>query len=113
SAFLAEVDPLYATDLSVNPTPLYDWTNFDTISDVFNKTGRKMIFHHVIFTHYQGKNYSSSGISRNDSGAAFSNGASDLIVSLGTPGWPGNGSSTDQADSLMHEFGHNLGLQHG
>jgi hypothetical protein len=53
-----------------------------------------------------------SGISRNPSGASFGNGASDFIVSLG--GWSSNpGTTNQQAGTLMHELGHNLGLRHG
>ena len=83
----------------------YDWSAFQTIKDAnFTPTGRTPIFHYVISAH----NYdstTSSGISRGI-------GASDLIVSLGSF-TNGVGTVNEQAGTLMHELGHNLGLQHG
>jgi hypothetical protein len=85
----------------------YDWTAFQGIKDEaggFTETGRTPIFHYVISAH----NYdatTSSGISRGI-------GASDLIVSLGS--FTNQvGSANEQAGTLMHELGHNLGLRHG
>jgi Big-like domain-containing protein len=83
----------------------YDWSAFQALKDAnFTPTGRTPIFHYVISAH----NYdstTSSGISRGI-------GASDLIVSLGSF-TNGVGSVDEQAGTLMHELGHNLGLRHG
>ncbi|HEY4364159.1 MAG TPA: choice-of-anchor D domain-containing protein [Bryobacteraceae bacterium] len=102
----SEREPLSDTDYK---TQQFDWTNFDTFATPFLNTGRKMVFHHVLFSHNQSTNFTSSGISRNDDNK-FSDGASDLVVSLG--GWT---TDTDliEGGTLMHELGHNLALQHG
>ncbi|HEY3363527.1 MAG TPA: hypothetical protein VGK74_00470 [Symbiobacteriaceae bacterium] len=99
---LAEVTPL-----GTSSGGSYNWSAFQAIKDSaggFTQTGRTPIFHYVISAH----NYdstTSSGISRGI-------GASDLIVSLGS--FTGSvGSTNEQAGTLMHELGHNLGLHHG
>ena len=97
----------------------YDWTAFENIKKTnFYPTGRSPIFHYVIAAFLQepppsgGKQNTSTGISRNDlDPAKFNTGASDLIISLGGTG--GAGIPIQQAGTLMHELGHNLGLQHG
>ena len=102
-----------------DPTPFntrtgaFDWTLFDTLSANFTGTGRAYAFHHVIFGHEQHPGYASSGISRNADKAAFYNGASDLIVTLGDVKDNPQGTVSQQAGTLMHELGHNLGLAHG
>jgi len=74
---------------------------------------RKLVFHYALFAS-----------SRNADGSAGSSGVAkvfgnDLIISLGnynfTPDTPAglNWMINVQAGTLMHEFGHNLGLQHG
>ncbi len=106
---------LGAVDASGN----YIWTAFDNIKQTnFIPTGRSPIFHYVIAAFYQeapptgGTQSTASGISRNSNGAAFFDGTSDYIVSLG--GFSGGvGTVQDQAGTLMHELGHNLGLGHG
>jgi hypothetical protein len=86
------------------------WSVFDSLSTAFNATGRSLAFHHVIFAHDLWTGNSTSGISRN--GADVTTGASDLVVSLGS--WPTPGGTTiEQAGTLYHELGHNLGLLHG
>jgi hypothetical protein len=83
----------------------YDWSAFQALKDAnFTPTGRTPLFHYVISAH----NYdatTSSGISRGI-------GASDLIVSLGSF-TNSVGTDNEQAGTLMHELGHNLGLRHG
>ncbi len=95
----------YVANLGTSGAGGYDWSAFQTLKDAnFTPTGRTPIFHYVIAAH----NYdatTSSGISRGI-------GASDLIVSLGSF-TGGTGSDNEQAGTLMHELGHNLGLHHG
>ncbi|MEU7873056.1 PxKF domain-containing protein [Dactylosporangium sp. NPDC049140] len=95
----------YVANLGTSGAGGYDWSAFQTLKDAnFTPTGRTPIFHYVIAAH----NYdstTSSGISRGI-------GASDLIVSLGSF-TNGTGTDNEQAGTLMHELGHNLGLHHG
>jgi hypothetical protein len=109
AAALAETTTMDTVD---NPGGVFTtgWTVFDSLSTAFNATGRSIAFHHVIFAHNLWTNNSTSGISRN--GADVTKGASDLVVSLGS--WPTPGGTTiEQAGTLYHELGHNLGLLHG
>jgi hypothetical protein len=102
----------------------YNWTQFQAIKTAnFHPTGRSPIFHYVIAANFQEPpgidddgnpvpQNTSSGISRNSVGAGFADGASDFLITLG--GFPsGVGTMQQQAGTLMHEFGHNLGLFHG
>jgi len=102
----------------------YDWTQFQAIKDgSFAPTGRSPIFHYAIAAVFQEPpgvdgmgnplpQNTSSGISRNPTGAGFADGASDFLITLG--GFAsGVGTVQQQAGTLMHEFGHNLGLFHG
>ena len=96
----------------------YIWAAFDAVKQAnFIPTGRSPIFHYVIAAFLQepppmgGTQSNSSGISRNPDGANFFNGASDFIISLGGTG--GAGTDQQQAGTLMHELGHNVGLAHG
>ena len=90
----------------------FTWTRFDQNSVNFKTTGRSVIFHHSIFAHDQKAGVTNAGVSRNGSDAAFFNGASDYVVSLGS--WANStGTAFNQARSFMHELGHNLGLAHG
>jgi YD repeat-containing protein len=90
-------------DASGNVTS-YDWTAYNNIkATTFTPTGRSQIFHHVLAAH-QLANLGNSGISQTP--------GTDLIISLGTF-TSGVGSDNEQLATLMHEFGHNLGLGHG
>lgn len=87
----------------------YDWSAFDTYKDSHFDPARLRVFHYVISGHrYASSSWTSSGISRGIVGA-------DLIVSLQPFCAPLDCSGTDaqQAGTLMHELGHNLGLHHG
>jgi Tol biopolymer transport system component len=94
---------------------VYDWSAFDALKAANFSDARKRAFHYVVSGHqYGAASNTSSGISRNSPGLSFASGASDLLVTLGAF-QPGEGSGTvdEQAGTLMHEFGHNLGLRHG
>lgn len=95
-------DRISASDEDSNLSPV--WTDFDVIKNKYFKPRRSKLFHYALFVdQYNGG--SSSGISRGIP-------AHDFIVSLGQ--WPTPGGTTQQqAGTLMHEFGHNLGLMHG
>ena len=84
-------------------------TGFDAVkADPANfgpNNPRRFAYHYGLFTHRQATNDLGS------SGCAELPG-NDFQVSLGA--WPGqNGTIMQQAGTLMHEFGHNLNLQHG
>jgi Bacterial TSP3 repeat len=80
------------------------WTDFDVIKAKYFPARRAPFFHYAVFANtYSGG--TSSGISRGIP-------AHDFVVTLG--GWsPAGGTELEQAGTLMHEFGHNLGLHHG
>jgi len=87
----------------------YEWDDFDVLKAANFSSDRSPAFHYVISAHrYGSAAKSSSGISRDF-------GASDLLVTLGPVSEPGegSGSAAQQAGTLMHELGHNLGLHHG
>lgn len=87
-------------DLSLNVS----WAEFDVIKNKYFASRRAPFFHYMLFanTHSGG---TSSGKSRGIP-------AHDFVVTLG--GWPvPGGTELQQAGTLMHEFGHNLGLRHG
>lgn len=96
------------------------WTGFDTLKDTYFGTSTERanpntmlakdnIYHYALFVH-QYNGLSSSGVSELP--------GDDLVISLGASGWGtynGHtvGSVDQQQGTLMHEFGHNLGLRHG
>lgn len=80
------------------------WTDFDVIKNKYFHTRRAKLFHYTVFAN-QYNSGGSSGLSRGIP-------AHDFIVSLGNWSTPG-GTEQQQAGTLMHEFGHNLGLMHG
>lgn len=82
----------------------YDWTAYNNLkASTFTPTGRASIFHHILAAHQLGA-LGNSGISRTP--------GVDTIISLGTF-TNGVGSDDEQLATLMHEFGHGLGLDHG
>ncbi len=111
---LSDGDELtHQTNISTCSGTTLNWSGFDTIKNANFNEEREAIFHYNVWGHSMcSANSGTSGISRNGSGAAFGDGASDFIVSLG--GWSGQtGTEDQQAGTFMHEFGHNLGLKHG
>ncbi|RKG54551.1 hypothetical protein D7X30_28960 [Corallococcus sp. AB011P] len=87
-------------DPDLNPV----WTDFDTIKAKYFAAARAPFFHYMLFANtYSGG--TSSGISRGIP-------AHDFIVTLGGWSTPG-GTEAQQAGTLMHELGHNIGLRHG
>jgi len=93
---------------SSDKTTLYDWKT------AHMDLPRRSIFHYAIF----GYTLNSNGSGNGSSGIAETPG-NDFIVSMGN--WGLSTSSEQnlnflinaQAGTLMHELGHNLGLQHG
>ncbi len=87
-------------DLALN----VGWSQVDTLKAKYFKSRRAPFFHYVLFANRHSGG-TSSGKSRGIPGH-------DLVVTLG--GWPvAGGTELQQAGTLMHEFGHNLGLRHG
>lgn len=77
----------------------YNWTEFDKVKDKNFEDARKDAFHYTLYTGQYGST-TSSGISRGLPGG-------DLIVAEAY-----QFSLQQEAGTLMHEFGHNLGLTH-
>ena len=86
---------------------IYDW------KDENMDLRRRPVFHYALFSNSQNANGSAGS-----SGLAETPG-NDLIISLGSWGLSVNTANdlnkviNFQASTLMHEFGHNLGLNHG
>ena len=91
-----------AADVDNNLSPV--WTDFDVIKNKYYHSRRNDIFHYALFANRYNSG-SSSGRSRGIPGH-------DFLVTLGNWSTPG-GTMQQQAGTLMHEFGHNLGLRHG
>ena len=95
----------------------YDWSDVDTMKqyaiNTYGLQNTPAIYHYCVSCNNYGGS-SSSGISRNDIStyAAFRKGAMDFILSLqGKQSQEAYAGAT--AGTVMHEFGHNLGLTHG
>jgi hypothetical protein len=90
----------------------YDWKAFDAIRNEiggFRDTGRAPVFHYAIFGQYHDLDDPHGG---GASGIARGIGGTDLLVTLGNF-TDGVGTPREQAGTIMHELGHNLGLRHG
>src|SRR6266702_8734752 len=95
---------------------IYNWSAFDAVKALrFGPAKRSAVFHDALFCNTFA-DQPSSGIARR--------GSADFIISLGkqrdaiSPGGTvehliAGGTVTQQAGTFMHEFGHNLGLEHG
>jgi hypothetical protein len=88
----------------------YDWSDFDTLRSAGFEAARRTAFHYAISAH--GHDGGVSGVARGIPSA-------DLLVTLGA-GCAAINAGADctlnplaQAGTLMHEVGHNLGLEHG
>ncbi|HEV2120368.1 MAG TPA: right-handed parallel beta-helix repeat-containing protein [Candidatus Bathyarchaeia archaeon] len=78
--------------------------SFDTVKATYFDANRAHYFHYGLFI-----NQTSPGDTESGVGETF---GSNFIVSLGL--WTNKvGSVNEQAGTLMHELGHNLGLMHG
>lgn len=100
------------------------WGGFDAIKDAAFGTpaqrassnaanilaAKRLVYHYALYAHTRDGG-GSSGIAEL--------GGNDFVVSLGGSGWGRDasmhnvGTRNQQAGTLMHEFGHNLGLEHG
>jgi hypothetical protein len=94
-----------AADADMDLSPA--WTDFDIIKARYFPARRAPFFHYALFAnrYNSGGSSGSSGLSRGIPGH-------DFMVTLGNWSTPG-GTEQQQAGTLMHELGHNLGLQHG
>lgn len=95
-------DEIAAADAKPDLDPV--WTDFDVIKSKYFPARRAPFFHYALFANTYNAT-PSSGISRGIP-------AHDFVVTLGAWPVPG-GTELQQAGTLMHEFGHNLGLRHG
>lgn len=98
--------PYQAVVGSVDAMSDFDWTSIDAVKLVhFAPSKRASAFHYALVANDYAGSGGSSGLSRGVPG-------SDLLMTLGT--WPTPGGTVlQQAGTLMHELGHNLGLRHG
>ncbi|MFF3600416.1 OmpL47-type beta-barrel domain-containing protein [Kitasatospora indigofera] len=96
-----------SANLGTKVDGMYQWDAFTALKNAvggFRSTARAPIFHYAISAHKLEVGTNSSGISAGTPG-------SDFIVSLG--GFTNQvGTVSEQAGTLMHELGHNLGLRH-
>jgi hypothetical protein len=99
-------------NLGTAKTGSYDWRAFEELKAMpggFADTGRGAVFHYAVFAHFHDRdNPNGSGAS----GISRGIGGTDLLITLGNF-TGGVGSVQEQAGTLMHELGHNLGLRHG
>jgi hypothetical protein len=105
--FIVSPEPVPHQDNLGSGTESSIWDDFDKIKKSRFPPELEGIFHYCLFAHdivIPGE-FGVSGDSRSIP-------AYDFIVSLGE--WYGHaGSEDEQAGTLMHELGHNLGLHHG
>ena len=87
-------------DMDLNPA----WVDFDVIKAKYFNSRRAPFFHYALIAN-QYDSGGSSGLSRGIPGH-------DFMVTLGNWSTPG-GTEQQQAGTIMHELGHNIGLRHG
>jgi hypothetical protein len=98
---------------------VYDWQGsnpgtvyFEDLKAAHFTPSLPQVAHYCLFAHkLRFGDDTVSGMSRGSSGTEFA--ASEFVVSLGGVGVGGIGSVSQQAGTLMHELGHDLGLRHG
>jgi hypothetical protein len=103
----------YNTRISLKPTPGY--ASVQEFKNQYFATDRNNVFYYMVL-----------GSSQNANGSAGSSGRAEIIgdesmVTFGGSGWNLNTSTPEKtnqlnnimASTMMHEFGHNLGLRHG
>jgi hypothetical protein len=89
----------------VSYSTAYDWSALDSIKEAHFNDARRDVFHYAIYADRYNSG-DSSGISRGIAG-------SDFIVSQGAFNGGAGFTLAQERGTLMHEFGHNLGLRHG
>jgi len=78
--------------------------DFDDYKKTYSDGKLRFAFHYMILAHQQEPNNTSSGCAELP--------GNDFLITLG--GWQGDtGTRMQQAGTIMHELGHNLGLHHG
>jgi uncharacterized delta-60 repeat protein len=94
----------FTSDGGNPPVQVYNWSAFDGMkTDYFTPSGRRAVFHYVLFANNYDGAKRSGGIAREVPSA-------DIIVAMGQA----SGATVMQlGGTFMHELGHNLGLLHG
>ncbi|WP_163991000.1 hypothetical protein [Pyxidicoccus caerfyrddinensis] len=91
-----------AADANMDLNPA--WADFDVIKAKYFPARRAPFFHYALVANQYDAS-GSSGLSRGIPGH-------DFMVTMGNWSTPG-GTEQQQAGTIMHELGHNIGLQHG
>ena len=98
-----------------NQIPKQDYLNFthsepmsfETVKATYFDPNRVLYFHYGIFAH----SLAPLGTRESTISGVAEIFGSNFMVTLGE--WPNGGSVSEQAGTIMHELGHNLGLDHG
>lgn len=119
---LSRSNPLgYQAELGESQGNIYSFAAFDRVKAVNFPKERAPVFHYAVFGHQLGGLPGTGGVAR--APVDGEPGSSDMLVTLG--GWGGGGrpqseldefgigTINQQAGTLMHLLGHNLGISEG